>query len=253
MTLRGRSVPLLIALLVALPAAAQIPEEFENLQVIDSEIERSELISIMRSFTRALGVRCTHCHEGPDDLVGMDFASDELATKRTAREMLEMVRAIESGHLAALPVVEEGSGERRVHVTCYTCHRGMTVPPEESASMLAAIVESSGAREATDRFTELRAEHGDAGRYDLRPVVLFRLAREVMSSGEYDAAIIILDSLHETDPTMGDAYALRAQVEISRGNLEAAETALAKAREVEPEARLANWVEGLLERARTDD
>jgi len=48
-------------------------------------------------FTRALSVRCQHCHlyagSNPDDLTTFDFASDALPTKRTARLMLASARA----------------------------------------------------------------------------------------------------------------------------------------------------------------
>lgn len=248
-----RCIALVGAALAAAAASAQIPDEFRNLQVLDPEIDRGELISIMRSFSGDLGVRCTHCHGGRDDLQGTDFASDALATKRTAREMLKMVRAIETGHLAALPVVAEAEGKRRAHVTCYTCHRGMEVPPRETTELLAEVVEEKGAEAVAESFAALRAEHADAGRYDLRAVVLFRLARQRMEQDDLDGALVLLDGLHEVDPDMGDGHALRAQVQIARGDLEAAERALAKAREVEPEARLADWVEGLLARAKEEE
>lgn len=119
---------LLILLSAAVPVRSQIPDEVTNLQLLDPQIDKEELVSIMRSFALDLGVRCNHCHVGPENLQGMDFASDELATKRTARETIKMVRAIERGHLAALPVVVEGdrreasrsavtraTGARRLH------------------------------------------------------------------------------------------------------------------------------------------
>ena len=39
----------------------------QNLQLYPTDIERKELIDMLREFTRALGVRCTHCHVGGAD------------------------------------------------------------------------------------------------------------------------------------------------------------------------------------------
>lgn len=81
----------LSALLIPIfQAAAQIPDAFENLQLLPKDINKGQLVGTMRGWATALGVRCTHCHVGPDNLVGMDFASDDKPTKRTARKMLEM-------------------------------------------------------------------------------------------------------------------------------------------------------------------
>ena len=77
---------------LASPASAQIPQTFTNLQVLPKDIPRAQLVSTMRGFAGALGVRCTHCHVGPDDLQGMDFATDEKESKKIARTMLRMVR-----------------------------------------------------------------------------------------------------------------------------------------------------------------
>lgn len=56
-----------VALLVTLGDAARAqfpPDAFTNLQVLPKDITQSELIDLMAGFTRALGVRCTHCHVG---------------------------------------------------------------------------------------------------------------------------------------------------------------------------------------------
>ncbi len=48
----------------------------------------------MKGFTRALGVRCSHCHVGGNPLSTYDFASDENPNKGRAREMLRMLNSI---------------------------------------------------------------------------------------------------------------------------------------------------------------
>jgi len=59
-----------------------VPDEFTNLQIFPKDVGKRELISTMRRFADALGVRCNYCHAGPDNLEGTDFAADKLETKR---------------------------------------------------------------------------------------------------------------------------------------------------------------------------
>ena len=51
---------LILALLclVAVPVTAQVPDEFTNLKIFPKEIGKRELVSAMRQFAGALGVRC---------------------------------------------------------------------------------------------------------------------------------------------------------------------------------------------------
>ncbi len=93
----GRSWTTLVtgaAVLAALPAAAQIPDQFTNLQVLPKDMKKQQLVDTMRGFATGLGVRCDHCHAGEPtpDLSKMDFASDAKEAKKTARLMLQMVR-----------------------------------------------------------------------------------------------------------------------------------------------------------------
>src|SRR5688572_31654917 len=106
-------------------AFAQIPQTFTNLQVLPKDIPRPQLVATMRGFAGALGVRCTHCHVGPDDLQGMDFATDEKESKKVARTMLRMVRGINADVIGTLPAADPP----RQQVTCLTCHRREAKPP----------------------------------------------------------------------------------------------------------------------------
>jgi hypothetical protein len=106
------------ALLVLLPLVAQdkAPEKKgpmpdpTNLKVL-KVTTRAEVVQIMRTFTAGLGVQCNFCH------VQGNFASDENPKKEIARHMLEMSHDINS----KFP-------DGKMHVTCYTCHRGETEP-----------------------------------------------------------------------------------------------------------------------------
>ena len=62
---------------------------------------RGEVTQVMRGFTRALGVRCQHCHVGEgNDLSKFDFASDAKPQKEIARKMMLMATDINGKHLA---------------------------------------------------------------------------------------------------------------------------------------------------------
>jgi hypothetical protein len=93
------------------PQPPKLAEEaFKNIQILKG-IPAPELLNAMRSFTRALGVKCEFCHvEGA-------FEKDDKPEKQTARKMLAMARGINKDNFG---------GERRV--TCWTCHRGATEP-----------------------------------------------------------------------------------------------------------------------------
>jgi len=85
----------------------------KNLKILTGDTPE-QLIMTMRAFTAALGQKCVFCH------VQGDFASDDNPKKNTARMMLTMAREINS---------KFPDGKR--HVSCYTCHRGMTEPATE--------------------------------------------------------------------------------------------------------------------------
>ena len=95
------------------------PPTPKNLKVLTGE-SGEQVIMTMRAFRTALGVQCVYCH------VQGDFASDEKHMKHTARMMIVMAQEIN----AKFP-------DGKVHVTCYTCHRGdeepKTAPPPASA------------------------------------------------------------------------------------------------------------------------
>jgi hypothetical protein len=71
---------------------------------------------IMAGFSASLGVQCTYCH------VQGDFASDGNPKKEIAREMIRLMRDINY----RFP-------DSKLHVMCYTCHRGETTPKSAPA------------------------------------------------------------------------------------------------------------------------
>jgi hypothetical protein len=107
-----------------------------NLKVLPKTWTRQQVTTLMRTFTAALGVQCTHCHVGvAGDQASMKYDADDKPEKATARKMIDMVMHINDMHLKGIgtepaapaagapPVASLGS-----KVTCFTCHRGEKKP-----------------------------------------------------------------------------------------------------------------------------
>jgi hypothetical protein len=114
------------AIFFALNSQAQIPDKFTNLKELPKDIEKRALVDQMKGYTRALGVRCIHCHVGTgDDLSTYNFSADDKEEKRIARRMIAMVREINEDYVAKL----ESRTPEQPRVSCWTCHRGEKLPP----------------------------------------------------------------------------------------------------------------------------
>ncbi|MFL6256716.1 MAG: c-type cytochrome [Pyrinomonadaceae bacterium] len=94
----------------------------KNIQVLKG-LPESQLFPEMNFISAALGVQCGFCHvnTGKDPKTGQTnwvWESDEKEEKKTARDMMRMVLAVNGGNY----------GVSRGQVTCYTCHRGQEHP-----------------------------------------------------------------------------------------------------------------------------
>jgi len=191
----------LFALLLAFAApggAQQLPARFENLKVLPDSIPRQELFALMGSFTRALGVRCSHCHVGEEGrpLSTYDFPADDKLTKRKARAMLKMVMAINGDHLSSL----EERADPPVRVQCVTCHGGRTTPrPLEDVLVLA--YDDGGLDSALATYRSLREQYYGRAAYDFGSVPLTVVADTVQNRGSLDDAVAMLALNVEMNPT----------------------------------------------------
>lgn len=133
--------PLIVALIVFLgctttSAPPQQPRtsEFRNLQILPRDIPRDELLAVMRTFTRSLGVRCNHCHvvTATEPKEVLDFPADSKEEKRVARVMMQMTTQINGAWMdrveAAEGHAESPSAANEMRVSCWTCHRGKAEP-----------------------------------------------------------------------------------------------------------------------------
>jgi photosynthetic reaction center cytochrome c subunit len=81
----------------------------KNLKILPDE----DLMNVMRTYVTSLGLgrNCQFCHAQGD------FAADTNPKKDIARKMIKMVN--DNNAMFA---------DGKVHVTCYTCHRGKNMP-----------------------------------------------------------------------------------------------------------------------------
>jgi tetratricopeptide (TPR) repeat protein len=188
----------------------QIPERFQNLQVLPKGIARDSLVQIMRGFSFALGVRCQHCHSGGDGVsfAGVVFDSDDKPAKVKARFMLRMVDSLNRNVLAALP----GRSDPPIAIQCVTCHRGLPRPTTIEAELMKTI-ERSGVDSAVNQYRGLRERVALEGTYDFTEWRINELARSLMLAGKRVEAIAILEMNAEFNPrsstipmALGDLY-----------------------------------------------
>lgn len=90
---------------------------FKNVQVLKG-IPVDQFLGTMGFIAASLSVNCTECHANRGRGTMVDYAMDT-PKKQKARQMMLMVKAINQANF--------GGGHR---VTCWTCHRSDTQPPE---------------------------------------------------------------------------------------------------------------------------
>jgi Photosynthetic reaction centre cytochrome C subunit len=97
------------------PAATQANEKtaeqvYKNIQMFKG-MPASQLLGAMNFMAGSLGVSCNHCH------VPNQFAKDDKPAKQTARQHLQMTRAMNDANFGGKTVIN-----------CVSCHRGEARP-----------------------------------------------------------------------------------------------------------------------------
>lgn len=226
-----------LAASAAVPAAlaGQIPEEFENLQVLPPDISRDSLIQTMRGFSFALGVRCTHCHVSEDETtVTNPFSLDDRAAKAKARFMIEMTARLNDEVLPDLP----GLDGPPLRIECKTCHRGVS-RPYLLAQELHRTLLADGVDAAVARYRELRETRGLAGAYDFGEWEMNEYARKLAGDGWTDAAIAMLELNEEFYPASRSIPLMLGGNYEAAGRIEDAIAAYRRALERNPDSRTA--------------
>ncbi len=111
-----------IKVLEEIPDRQNEPAEqvFPNVITLRGTTARQFINIMAADYSRALGVRCSHCH------VEGDYTSDAKRAKRAARDMAVMHRAINQ-ELSKMENLESRPAENRT-ITCMTCHQGKANP-----------------------------------------------------------------------------------------------------------------------------
>lgn len=212
-------------------AVAQVPDKFTNLKVLPKEISKATLSDTMRGFAFSLGVRCQHCHAGPEGptLAGVDFASDEKETKRTARAMLQMVEAINRDYVGKLGKAAP------LRVECVTCHRGLN-RPQTLVAVLNEELDKGGVAAAVARYRELRKDFYGSGKYDFSETSLNLLTESLQKAGRAKEAVAMMDLNAEMTTLSRWGYALLAMSHRANGDIEKAKDDFRRLLEVDPKS-----------------
>lgn len=129
-----------LALIVITGAVAMkpAPEGFKNLKVLPRDIDSSQLDSLMKLYSRALGVSCSFCHSKVNDTtyvpanaaVQLDFAIDN-NMKDEARDMMRMTLYLNKHYFREYSSNKPQNDHLLNTVSCNTCHRGNPYPVNE--------------------------------------------------------------------------------------------------------------------------
>jgi tetratricopeptide (TPR) repeat protein len=215
----------------AAPATAQFPDKFTNLKVLPKDISRTELQSTMRGFAFALNVRCEHCHvEKPGGKkFEMDFAADDKEAKKTARVMLEMVKAVNRDYISQV------SKTAPIKVQCVTCHHGLT-EPRTLDSILAEALEQKGIDSAVALYHELRQKYYGSGQYDFSETSLNQLSEALLAQRKNKEALAIMEMNFDSNhPDSIWSYHMLAMTHQANGQIEKAIADYRKVLELHPD------------------
>ena len=213
------------------------PDRAKNLKVFPKNTKKEDLRDAMVGFTRALGVRCQHCHVGQEGqpLTTFDFASDQKVEKETARGMLKMVRNVnhELGKMKLPPDPD------RVEVRCITCHRGRP-RPKTLVAELAGVYEKAGIDSTVSRYTMLRERFSTTGSYDFSERSLNEFGASLLAKGKNDDAIRVFQLNVQQNPNSSFAYSSLADAYAAAGNKDQAIQNYEKAVQLDPRNREAD-------------
>lgn len=237
--LRTFGLKCLLAAALVLESSAQDqwtwPEKPKNLQVLNKDWPGSRLSPVMKGFTRALGVRCSYCHEGEEGkpLSTYDFASDENPNKDRAREMLRMLGSV-NDHLKKI----ESSSDKRVNMWCHTCHRGRPRPMTLTEE-LGEKYRLKGMETAVQHYADLKKGFYGRGAYDFGERSLNEFGYELLEKNDLSGAIRILTLNAEEFPDSPNVWDSLGETYLKAGDLKKAKEHYEKALKLDPQSETA--------------
>jgi len=230
-------------LLYSVPCLAQSkwewPDHPKNIKVLPTDVTAEQLRSSMHEFTSGLGVRCNYCHKGAEGkpFSEWDFASDEKPDKDRAREMMRMLHDIDD-HLAKI----KPSGDTKVNVTCYTCHRGRPRPMTLYGE-ISEVYRKEGLEPAMMHLSELKKEYYGKGVFNFESdQVLNEFGQSLLDSSKTDEALRVLKLNVEKFPQSSSAWSSLAAAYVQSGNKPEAIKSCEKSLELDPRNRNAKKI-----------
>jgi hypothetical protein len=243
-------------LLISTPARAQQrdtgggtppPVAHQNLQVLAKDMPQAQLLAVMQGFVQGLGVQCGYCHaNAPAAEAGgrgagagrgrgpaapqFDFPSDDKPAKKAAREMMLLVRDINS----RVPAAVGKTAETATRVQCVTCHRGVAIP-KQLADILAQTAMAKGTPAALAQYRDLRKQYFGAQAYDFSETALITLAQRATAADAAGDAEAWLQLNLEYFPLSSRTYAALAQAQQKKNDKDGALKSLTRAVELDPQ------------------
>ena len=111
-------------ILLVIVMSINIASDFKDVRVLEHIDSKSEMNKYMKSISKDLGVKCSHCHN-------MNNKSENTPEKDIAREMILLTKHINQmlnnkENDITLEDMNVGSKKKNssVVVTCWTCHKG---------------------------------------------------------------------------------------------------------------------------------
>lgn len=92
-------------------------EVFKNVQSLKN-MPAGRLVGVMNGWTKALGVKCNHCHT-----LGA-WEKEDVPAKQIARDMVALTSRINGESLKEIKNLKS----EKPSISCYTCHRGAVKP-----------------------------------------------------------------------------------------------------------------------------
>jgi hypothetical protein len=246
--MRHGSLLILFLSVVSSPALAQergaAPVAHQNLQVLAKDIPQPELLQLMQGFAQGLGVQCGYCHavappadgggrggggRGRGGPAALDFPSDQLPAKKKAREMMLMVRDLNT----RIPTAVGKPADATSRVACATCHGGIAIP-KPLGDILDQTATDKGAPAAVAQYKELRKQYFGGRAYDFGEGTLIALAQRPTTKAPEDALGWLQLNL-DYFPLSARTYAAMAQVQQRANDKDAAAKSAEKALELDPQ------------------
>jgi hypothetical protein len=219
---------------------AQVPEKFTNLQVFPKEIGKQELVDAMREISSSLGVRCGYCHAEKEGGPGheMDWASDALKAKTTARVMMQMTHTINATEIPKITTIHTD----RLEVRCRTCHHGLP-RPMLIEDVLTGAYQAAGFDSLKTKYEALRKQYYGTDAYNFGERMLPALGEKLAGKDKPQVMVGLAEYNLQWFPDSGIAHLILGQAKGSAGDKEGAVVEVKKAVELDPTLQEnANWV-----------